>query len=99
MTTVVLGFFVVRVVEGVRRAAEDRRRVEQRYVEQWLAEQKKGLVSGERSDVHFYSTSNTDVLIRRFAGKFSEIKKLTFQLTDVTDEGVKVFQSYQTSGN
>jgi hypothetical protein len=45
VTTVVLAFYVVRVVEGVRRAAEDSRRVEQRYVEQWLAEQKKGLYS------------------------------------------------------
>ena len=87
--TGVLAFYVVRVVEGVRRAAEDSRRVEQRYVEQWPAEQKKGLASGERSDVHFYSTSNTDVLIRRFAG-MPEIKRLTFQLTDLTDEGVKV---------
>ena len=68
---------------------EDSRRVEQRYVEQWPAEQKKGLASGERSDVHFYSTSNTDVLIRHFAG-MPEIKRLTFQLTDLTDEGVKV---------
>ena len=89
-TTVLLAFYVVRGVEGVRRAAvEDSRRVEQRYVEQWLAEQKKGLASGERSDVHFYSTSNTDMLIRRFAG-MPEIQKLTFQLTDLTDGGVKV---------
>jgi uncharacterized protein YfiM (DUF2279 family) len=82
--------FAVLLVAGIqhalRNADESSRRQERLRQEDWLAEQKHALTSGEASSVHFYSTSDTDWLVSELAG-MPEIKSLSFELTDLTDEG------------
>jgi len=67
-----------------RKAAED----EQSRRNQWVSEQKEALRSGKQSSVYFYCSSNTDELIAEFS-KMPEIERLTFELTDLTDAGVR----------
>ena len=82
--------FAVLLVAGFRHALrsadENSRRQKRLRQEQWLAEQKHALASGKSSNVHFYSTSDTDWLVAELAG-MPEIKSLSFDLTDLTDEG------------
>ncbi len=52
----------------------------------WVTEQKSLLASGERSSIYFYSTSHTDEMVAMFAG-MPEIKKLGFELTDLSNTG------------
>lgn len=84
--------FAVILVAGVRHALrnadESSRRQERLRQDQWLAEQRLALTSGETSNVYFYSTSDTDRLVGGLAG-MPEITRLTFDLTDLTDEGCK----------
>jgi hypothetical protein len=81
---------VVLLVVGIQQVQRSHRETLRRRVwlrqEQWLADQKHALTSGETSNVHFYSTSDTDWLVSELAG-MPEIKNLAFELTDLTDEG------------
>jgi hypothetical protein len=52
----------------------------------WVSEQKSLLTSGGKSSVYFYSTSQTDEMVAKFAG-MREIEKLGFELTDLTRTG------------
>ena len=76
------------VVAERQRVAEKYRIAEQTRVDRWIAEQKRSLTSGELDEIYFYSTSDTDHLIAEFSG-MSEIKGLGFELTDLSNEGLR----------
>lgn len=80
-----IGMTIVRF--AWRQIGEDIERSERIRWQQWLAEQKQSLLSGDASGVHFYSTRGTDELLAQLAG-LPEIEGLYFELTDLTDEGV-----------
>jgi len=85
IAVLLIGLTVVRFAE--RQIREDFERSERIRSQQWLAEQKESLLSGDASGVHFYSTRGTDKLLAELAGT-PEIEGLYFELTDLTDEGV-----------
>jgi len=60
--------------------AEERRK--------WVVERKQWLTSGETDQLYFYCTDHTDELLTEFAG-MPEITDVGFELTDLSDEGVK----------
>lgn len=62
---------------------------DRQYVNAWLAKQQAALRSGEQSHVYFYDTRNTDTLLQQFVGN-AAIERLTFELTDLSDDGVQI---------
>ena len=60
-----------------------------RYVKAWLAEQHAALQSGKQSHLYFYDSTGTDAMLREFANE-AAIRKLTFELTDLSYDGVQV---------
>lgn len=55
--------------------------------DEWIKGEKYRLTGGQTSQVYFYSTANTDSLVKQLSG-MPEIKGLTFDLTDLSDDGV-----------
>lgn len=90
---IAFAWFFFAAVEAARRASENERRRQERYVyklnQEWITGEIKRLESGQASGVYFYSTSNSDLLVSKLAG-MSEIKRLTFETTDLTDNGVSI---------
>jgi hypothetical protein len=84
-----LGVFVFHVRQ---RTLQQSREEESRRRSEWLHEQLTGLKSGQQSDIYFYCTSDTDELLGHFRD-MPEVEELTFELTDVTRQGLKVVRS------
>ena len=80
--------FILWISHALQEATDNYRRQQRLYGDKWLAEQKEALRSGKQSYVYFYSTSDTDSLLAEFTG-MPEVRSLTFELTDLTDAGVK----------
>lgn len=58
------------------------------YIDEWSARQQAALEAGDQSYVYFYDTRGTDALLEQFANNRA-IESLTFELTDLSDAGVK----------
>ena len=84
--------WMIKALEAHRRVMEreTQRQNEQLAVKQklWIAEQTRALRTGQQTSLYFYCTSNTDEMIAEFA-RMGEIKSLTFELTDLSDDGVR----------
>lgn len=87
---VILVAFVLRMQH---RATEQLRQDEARRRRQWLNEQLSGLKSGQQSSVYFYCTSETGGLLDHFRD-MPEVEGLTFELTDITPEGLKIVRTF-----
>ena len=55
--------------------------------DEWIKGEKIRLMGGQTSQVYFYSTANTDSLVKQLSG-MPEIKGLTFEFTDLSDDAV-----------
>ena len=95
-TGVALFCFFNAAFQATRRASERASIRQELYVnqltEEWIQGEIKSLTSGQRSWTYFYSTRNTDVLVKRLAG-MPEVQSLSFETTDLTDTGVESIAS------
>jgi hypothetical protein len=74
------------------RLAWDRERTRQeqhnsKLSNEWIKSERERLAGGQTSQVYFYSTADTDSLVDQLSG-MPEVKELTFELTDLSDDGV-----------
>jgi hypothetical protein len=60
----------------------------------WITKQKQLIESGQVSELRFYSTIETDFLVRSFTGA-DEITKIVFHFSDVTDAGLSIVPSFE----
>ncbi len=88
--------FFYAAFQAAQRASERASIRQELYVnqltEKWIQGEIESLTSGQRSWIYFYSTRNTDVLVKRLAG-MPEVRTLTFETTDLTDTGVESIAS------
>lgn len=77
------------VINGPPGAAAKRQSEDLTRDLKWIETKKSLLSEGKTSKVQFYCTTNTDILIRYLAG-MREVKKLSFQMTDLSSVGLKV---------
>ncbi len=91
---VMFGFvsLVVSVLQVRQRETERFQEDEAKHRRQWLDEQLSGLRSHHQSDIYFYCTSETDDLLDHFRD-MPEVERLTFELTDITHDGLKVLRT------
>jgi hypothetical protein len=84
-------WFMFAAVAAARRAAEREQRRQEQYVqklnEDWIRKEIERLTSGQSDFVFFYSTGNTDALVKQLAS-MPEVHGLTFETTDLSDLGV-----------
>jgi hypothetical protein len=85
MTAVLLGAWAI---DAIRNLTAVNGIGDRRYVDEWLVKQQAALRSGDQSYVYFYDTRDTDALLQQFAHN-PAIESLTFELTDLSDGGVK----------
>jgi hypothetical protein len=74
---------------ALRRDDERVRQMKERQRQVWIDTQLRELRSGETDTIHFYTTEQTDDLLKVFAG-MSEVRRMGFELTDVTADGMKM---------
>lgn len=78
-------------IAAARRAAEREQRRQEQYVQklngEWIQKEIERLASGQSDFVYFYSTGNTDALVKQLAS-MPEVHGLTFETTDLSDVGV-----------
>lgn len=76
---------------AARRASELEQRRQEQYVQklngEWIQKEIEKLTSGQSDFVYFYSTGNTDTLVKQLAS-MPEVHGLTFETTDLSDVGV-----------
>lgn len=88
-TTAVL-WFIFAAIPAARLAAERERYRQEQYVkklnEKWIQGEIEKLTSGQSDFVFFYSTGNTDALVKQLAS-MPEVHGLTFVTTDLSDVG------------
>jgi hypothetical protein len=77
--------------QAARLVSQNGKRSQQQYTDklsdEWIKSQIEALASGQTSHVFFYGTSKSDSLVSRLAG-MSEVKRLTFENTDLTNSGL-----------
>ena len=90
---VLIALFLFAAVRAARRASQDLQRHQEQYAneleQKWIDGEVNRLASGQSSHVHFYATSNSDLLVNRLAG-MPEIRSLTFWTTDLSDNGLSI---------
>ncbi len=88
---VALSWFMNLAISAARHAAEREQQRQERYVqklnEEWIQKEIERLTSGQSDFVYFYSTGNTDALVKHLAS-MPEVHSLTFETTDLSDAGV-----------
>jgi hypothetical protein len=88
--------FLFAAVRAARQASENLVRHNEEYVyeleRKWIDGVITRLSSGQTSHVHFYATSNSDLLVNRLAG-MAEVRSLTFWETDLSDNGLSIIAS------
>lgn len=90
--SVVIAWFLTAAYQNYR-LGWDRLRIRQeeyasKVADEWIKGEKVRLTNGQTSQVYFYSTANTDSLVNQLSG-MPEIKGLTFDLTNLSDDGVR----------
>jgi hypothetical protein len=93
---VLIVWLLFTAVRAARQASENLERHNAEYVykleRKWIDGEIARLSSGQSSHVHFYATSNSDMLVHRLAG-MEEIRSLTFWETDLSDNGLSIIAS------
>jgi hypothetical protein len=88
--------FLFAAVRAARQASENFVRHNEEYVyelqRKWIDGEITRLSSGQTSHVHFYATSNSDLLVNRLAG-MAEVRSLTFWETDLSNKGLSIIAS------
>ena len=88
--------FLFAAVRAARLASKNLVRHNEEYVyeleRKWIDGEVTRLSSGQTSHVHFYATSNSDLLVNRLAG-MAEVRSLTFWETDLSDNGLSIIAS------
>ncbi|MCU0713239.1 MAG: hypothetical protein MUC43_14355 [Pirellula sp.] len=85
-----LWFIFVAAANARRAAVREQRRQEQhvqKVNEDWIRNEIERLTTGQSDFVFFYSTGNTDALIKKLSS-IPEVRGLTFETTDLSDLGV-----------
>ena len=94
--SIVFVWFLTAAFQNSRLAWERERIRQEQFVsklsDEWIKGEKNRLTGGQTSQVYFYSTANTDSLVKQLSG-MPEIKGLTFELTDLSDDGVLAIAS------
>lgn len=92
-TGIAFVWYLLAAVKSFRHAIENEGRRQEQYIleqnDEWIKGEIEKLTSGQSSGVYFYSTTNSDSLVNRLSG-MPEIRRLTFETTDLTDDGVKI---------
>jgi hypothetical protein len=90
-TSTVVVWFLTAAFKNSRLAWERERLRQEQFAnkisDEWIKGEKVRLTGGQTSQVYFYSTANTDSLVKQLSG-MPEIKELIFDLTDLSDDGV-----------
>lgn len=88
--------YLFAAVRAARQASENLVRHNEEYVyeleRKWIDGEITRLSSGQTSHVHFYATSNSDLLVNRLAG-MAEVRSLTFWEADLSDNGLSIIAS------